>query len=330
MAVTTPPVLAVDLGGSKILSAVVDHRGKILASDLRLTHAEKGVKSVITGILKSVEAVADKSGIPPGRFTAIGLGAPGISNPRKGIIYRSPNLPDWCDVPLQDEVEKGTGKKVFLINDANAAALGEMRYGAARGCRNFIYITISTGIGGGIIINGKLYTGSAGMAGEIGHIVVEPDGLPCNCGGSGCWELYASGTAMARRAREEIGKGRKTVLKDLAGGDMGKITAPLVKKAADRGDRLARQLIADTARYIGIGLGGLIDIFNPELIVIGGGLANMGDVLLSPAYEEAKRRSYPEAYRATRFAVAELGANSGVLGAAVYAQSELNKLPRRD
>lgn len=219
-------------------------------------------------------------------------------------------------------------KKAFLINDANAAALGEMEYGVAKGCRNFIYITISTGIGGGIIIDGELYTGATGMAGEVGHIVVEPDGIPCNCGGVGCWELYASGSAIARRAREKIQQGRKTRLLKIAGGDLDKIDALLIKKAAEQGDALARKLVAETARYLGIGLGSLINIFNPELIVFGGGLSKMGDALLEPAIREAGRRSYQDAYKAVKFALAELGDNSGVLGAAVYARNELKKLKK--
>ncbi len=219
-------------------------------------------------------------------------------------------------------------KEVFLINDANAAALGEMKYGAAKGCRNFIYVTISTGIGGGIIINGELYTGATGMAGEVGHMVVEPDGMPCNCGGSGCWELYASGSAIARRAREKIQQGRKTKLLQLDSGDLKKIDATLIEKAANQGDILARKLVAETARYLGIGLGSLINIFNPEIIVIGGGLTKMGDALLKPAIREASRRSYQDAYEVVRFKLAALGDNSGVLGAAVYARNELKKLKR--
>ncbi len=198
----------------------------------------------------------------------------------------------------------------------------------AKGCRNFIYITISTGIGGGIIIDGELYTGATGMAGEVGHIVVEPDGMPCNCGGVGCWELYASGSAIARRAREKIQQGRKTRLLKIAGGDLDKIDALLIKKAAEQGDALARKLVAETARYLGIGLGSLINIFNPELIVFGGGLSKMGDALLEPAIREAGRRSYHDAYKVVKFALAELGDNSGVLGAAVYARNELKKLKK--
>jgi len=164
------------------------------------------------------------------------------------------------------------------------------------------------------------------MAGEVGHIVVEPDGMPCNCGGAGCWEQYASGSAIARRAREQIQQGIKTQLLKLADGDLDKIDALLIKKAAEQGDKLARKLIAETARYLGIGLGSLINIFNPELIVLGGGLTKIGDTLLKPAFQEASRRSYQDAYKTVRFALAELGDNSGVLGAAVYARNELKKL----
>ena len=277
-------------------------------------------------MVKSAHTAAEKAEISLTQISAIGLGAPGISNPEIGVVYRSPNLPDWHRVPLRDIVAKRLDKKVFLINDANAAALGEMEYGAVRGCRNFIYITISTGIGGGIIIDGKLYNGANGMAGEIGHMTVEPDGLPCNCGGSGCWELYASGSAIARRAREQIKSGKKTQLLELAGGDLNMIDAPLIEKAAKQKDALARKLIAETARYLGIGFGSLINIFNPELIVIGGGLSKMGDLLLKPAIREAGKRSYHDIFKTVRFVTAELGDNSGVLGAAVYARSELKKL----
>lgn len=238
-------------------------------------------------------------------------------------MYRSPNLPDWRNVNLKQIVGESLNKEVFLINDANAAALGEMEYGAARDCLNFIYLTISTGIGGGIVINGKLYTGSNGMAGEVGHIVVEPDGLPCNCGGSGCWELYASGSAITRRAQEKIMQGNKTLLTELTAGNLNKINAPLVEKAAKRGDGLSVSLIAETARYLGIGFGSLINIFNPELIVIGGGFAKMGNILLKPAIQEAGKRSYRDIFSVVRFVKAKLGDHSGILGAAVYARGQL-------
>jgi len=321
----SPFVIAIDLGGSKILSAVVNRRGEIVARDLRPTQAARGVRAVIEAVAASACAAEEQSGLSRDQIGGIGLGAAGISNPVTGVVYLSPNLPDWRNVPVRDMVAEATWIQVFLINDANAAALGEMRYGAAKGCRNFVFVTISTGIGGGIITDGKLYTGASGMAGEIGHITVEPDGPPCNCGGAGCWELYASGSALARRAREEIERGEKTCLMEMAGGDPRKIDAPLVKKAVERGDTLAQKLVAEAARYLGIGLGSLINVFNPELIVIGGGFSGMGDMLLKPAFAEARRRSYRDAYDAVRFALAGLGGDAGVIGAAIYAFGELKK-----
>jgi glucokinase len=315
-------VLGIDLGGSKILSAVVDSSGKIIGSNYRPTQAVQGVNAVINNILKSAQAAVIKASISFERISAVGLAAPGISNPESGIVYRSPNLPGWRNVPFESIIAEKLQKKTFLINDANAAALGEMYYGSAVGYRNFIYITISTGIGGGIVIDGNLYSGAKGMAGEIGHMVIEPNGLPCNCGGSGCWELYASGSAIARRAREEIQNGKKTQLVEMSDNSHEKIEASLVKKAAENGDQLSIKLITETARYLGIGFGNLINIFNPQLIVIGGGLTKMGDMLLKPAISEAKRRSYPEIFKAVKFSMAKLGDYSGVIGAAVNARNK--------
>lgn len=312
-------VIGVDLGGTKILSAVVSRHGRIISRDYRPTGAKRGVKAVIGTMAESVLAAAEKSGVAHDRLAAIGLGAAGISNPDTGIVYLSPTLPDWHNVQVRDALADATGLPVFLMNDANAAALGEMYFGAAKGCRNFIYVTISTGIGGGIIIGGKLYSGAAGMAGEIGHMTVEPDGPPCNCGGAGCWEQYASGSALARRAQEQIQQGKITVMCEMAGGNLDRVDAQLVKKAAEHRDALALKLVAETARYLGIGLGSLINIFNPELIVIGGGFSAMGDMLLKPAFAEAKRHSYRDAYDVVKFKIAERGSDSGVLGAAIYA-----------
>jgi len=320
-------VIAVDLGGTKISSAVVSLRGKVLASDYRSTPARRGVRAVIKAIADSARAVRDESRLPDGAIDGIGLAAAGISNPDTGTVFLSPNLPGWRNIPVTQMVADATGKHVFLINDANAAALGEMYYGVAKGHRDFVYVTISTGIGGGIILGGKLCTGAAGMAGEVGHMTVVPDGLPCHCGGSGCWEMYASGTALARRAREAVQAGEKTAILRLAGGDAKKIDAVLVKEAADVGDPVGARLIAETARYLGMGLGSLINIFNPSLIVIGGGLSQMGDALLKPAFFEARRHSYRDAFNVVAFRVAEPGSNAGVLGAAVYAFEQLNKRP---
>jgi len=320
-------VLGIDIGGSKILTAVVDSQGEMLSSDESITHAIKGSEAVIQSILDSAHRALEQAGATISEICAIGVGAPGISSPEAGILFTSPNLPGWRDVPLRDIMQEKLGKKTFLTNDANAAALGEFYFGAARGTRNFIYITLSTGIGGGIIIDGKIYTGAIGAAGEVGHMTIDDNGPICNCGSKGCWEMLASGTALAREAKHRIKEGVRTSILKYAEGDVEKVTAQVIHSAAEQGDNLAKELIARTGYYVGVGLANLINIFNPELIIIGGGLSNIGDILLQPAFKTAGERAYKEAFQAVRFASAELGRNSGVIGAAAFALQETRKLP---
>jgi glucokinase len=305
-------ILGVDLGGSKILTAVVKPRGEMLSSNESTTRATEG---------RDIEANCTISEI-----SAVGIGAPGISNPEAGILFTSPNLPGWRNVLLRDIIQNKLDKQTFLINDANAAALGELYFGAAQGAHNFIYITLSTGIGGGIVINDKIYTGAIGIAGEVGHMTIDDNGPLCNCGNKGCWEALASGTALAREAKRRLKERSRTAILKYVGGDPEKVTAQIIHSAAEQGDKLAKDLIARTGYYVGVGLANLINIFNPELIVIGGGLSNIGDMLLKPAFKEAAERSYKEAFQAVRFASAGLARNSGVLGAAAYALQEMKKI----
>jgi len=317
-----PLALGIDLGGTKILTAVVNPQGEMLSRDHSITPAQEGTDAVIAALLASAGKALAQAEITAAELDAVGLGAPGLSDPATGILFTSPNLPGWRDVPLRDIVTRKLGKKTVLINDANAAALGELHFGAARGARHFIYVTLSTGIGGGIVTDGKIYTGAAGTAGEIGHMVIADDGPVCKCGNRGCWEILASGTALMRESRKALREGRRSTIPDYAGGDIERVTAETVHQAAQAGDELARELIARNGYYVGVGLANLVNIFNPEIIVIGGGLANVGDMLLEPAIAEAKRRAFTQSFRAARFARAELGRNSGVIGAAIYALEE--------
>lgn len=317
--------LGIDLGGSKILTAVVNARGKMLSRDQSITPVAKGQDAVIQAIIQSAGRALKQAGTVASKLAAVGVGAPGLSNPETGVLFTSPNLPGWRDVPLRDMIGQELGQKTFLINDANAAALGELYYGAAKGARNLIYITISTGIGGGIVIAGDIYTGATGFAGELGHMTIDEDGPLCNCGNRGCWEALASGTAIARDARHLIEQGAKTSILDHASGDLHQVTAEVIHTAAQAGDSLAQELIAHTGYYFGVGLASLINLFNPELIVIGGGLSNIGDMLLEPAYRVAGERAFKQAYRAVRFSRAKLGHDSGVLGAAAFALREIKR-----
>ncbi len=323
--ISGPYLLGIDIGGSKILTAVTNPSGEIIFSNYTVTPAQEDVAKITEELIASIYRSVDGAALKLEDIAVIGVGAPGISNPDSGVVYSSPNLPSWRNVPLKDTLETRLKRPAFLINDANAAALGELYYGAAREVMHFIYITISTGIGGGIVINGDIYTGTLGTAGEIGHMIIVHDGPQCGCGNRGCWETLASGTALAREAKQRIETGVVTSILDMAGGKVETITAETVHAAADQGDVTAKDLIAQISYYLGIGLTNLVNIFNPRLIVIGGGLSNIGDPLLQPAYEVVRERAFREAYDAVGFVRAKLGRYSGVLGAATFAFHKLNK-----
>jgi len=322
-----PLILGIDLGGTKILSSVINPGGEMLSRDHSVTPAAEGPKGVIQAILASAERSLEGASVGIDRVSAIGVGAPGLSDTEAGILFTSPNLPGWKDVPLRDILQEKLKKRAFLINDGNAAALGEYYFGAAKGVAHFIYVTISTGIGGGIVVDGKVLKGFKGMAGEIGHMTIADDGPPCRCGNRGCWEALASGTALAKETRRRIETGADTTILSLAGGEIDQVTAHTVQSAAEKGDPLANQLILRTAHYFGVGVANLINIFNPEMIVIGGGLSNMGERLFKPAHKEVEERAFNRAYRTVRFVRAALGRNSGVLGAAAFALDEMKRAP---
>jgi len=315
--------IGIDLGGSKILTALVSTQGEILTRDYQAT--PKGVTTVIQVILNSVNRTLAPADLPFTRLSAIGIGAAGITNTETGIVVTSPNLPDWHNVPLRDIIEREANKKTFLTNDAKAAALGELYFGAGQGVHNFVYVTIGTGIGGAIVINGELYSGVIGAAGEVGHMTIDANGPLCHCGNRGCWEALASGFALTREAKLQIQRGVSTSILHYANGDVTEVTAKMIQTAAEHGDTIAKGLIAQTGYHLGIGLANLINILNPELIIIGGGLANIGDRLLEPAFKVAGERAFKETYQAVRLVRAELGDNAGVIGAATFALNELKR-----
>lgn len=314
-----PMALGIDLGGTKILTAVCDSQGRLVSRDHSITPAGEGQDAIIEAMVESARCSLEQASISPAHIAAVGIGAPGPSNPSQGILYTSPNLPGLRNVPIRNIMAAHFDKPTYLINDANAAALAEYRFGAGRGSTCFVYVTVSTGIGGGVVIDGRFFAGSAGTAMEIGHMTIDEKGPPCNCGNVGCWEALASGTALASEARRLIVKGQRTSILEQAGGDLQKVTARTVQKAAAAGDDLAESLVARTAHYLGTGLANLINIFNPDVIALGGGLTHLGEMLLEPAYTVAQQRSFKPAYEAVRFVEAELGRNSGVLGAADHA-----------
>jgi len=304
---------AVDLGGSKILSIIAQGDGRRLGEDRRPTDAEAGPDGVLERIVGSLQEVLAKAGLGQGDLAAVGICSPGPCDIDAGVISSAPNLPGWRDVPICRSLEERLGVPTRLENDANAAALGEHVYGAGRGCRHLIYMTVSTGIGGGLIIDGRLYRGATGVAGELGHMTIEPDGPLCGCGNRGCLEALASGTAIAARGEELVAQGGSALLVRLAQ-EEDDLTAETVSRAADQGDIACQGIIQRAGYYLGIGLASYVNIFNPEVIIIGGGLAKAGELLLAPARAEMAARAMPEALKAVQLKMAELGDYGGVMG----------------
>lgn len=307
--------VGVDLGGTKIAAGLV-REGKVVASLSTDTEADGGPHHVIGRILRLVDDLLSQHRIPRHHVRGIGVGAPGPLDSRTGTVITAPNLPGWDHVPLRGIITESLGIPAAIENDANAAALAESRFGAARGAANMIFVTISTGIGGGIVVNHQLLTGATGVAGEIGHMVIDVNGSRCGCGGYGCWEAMASGTAIARDARNAVASGEPTTITLMAHGSADGITARTVYLAAVEGDRLAQRILGQASFYLGVGLTNLVNLFNPEVVVIGGGLAKMGDVLMAPALDHVKARAFMPAVNAVRFVPAALGDHAGVLGAA--------------
>jgi len=316
----TKAYIGIDLGGTKISTALMDEHGAILARAGCETEAATGQDAVIARMVDTAKQVARDGGKADLRgIVAIGVGAPGPLDTKLGVLTAPPNLPGWLNVPLARIIEEQLGVPAYLENDANAAALAEFHYGAGVGCANMIYVTVSTGIGGGIILNGQLYGGTDGAAGEVGHTMILPDGPLCGCGNRGHLEALASGTAIARAARELIAKGVPTLMVELAQGDTSAVTALTVEIAAKRGDLEAQRIIDRAMEYLGIGMANLANIFNPDMIVLGGGVTKMGEMLFAPVRRAVDRFAFPIIAKTVQIVPAKLGKDVGVIGAATVA-----------
>ncbi|MBP2018400.1 glucokinase [Symbiobacterium terraclitae] len=315
-------LLGIDIGGTKLAVGVVTRDGRVVAQERIPTQANQGPDMVIARVQELCRTVVRKAGITWEQVLACGVGCGGPLDIKRGRVMNPPNLPGWLDVPLVQTLEEAFGRPVYLDNDANAAALGEHRFGAGRGVRNMVYLTISTGIGGGLIFGGRLYSGENGNAGEIGHMSLNVNGRPCNCGGRGCLEAYASGTSIAARAREAVEAGESSLLTDLAGSPDA-ISGETVKEALLRGDALARRIWDETMEILGAGLANVINIFNPQRIVLGGGITNYGDLLFVPVRRIALARAMRPLASAVEIVPAELGNDVGILGAAAVVLERL-------
>jgi glucokinase len=307
-------IFAVDLGGTHLRVALVDETGRILEHLKQQTPKGDSAGCIINALANAAKQWSDEKQ----RIVAASIMVPGTVDTDKAVVLQAPNLPSLVNFKLKAALQERLGWPVFLENDANAAAVGEMWLGVARGCRDVMSVTLGTGVGGGLILDGKLWRGSHGSGGEIGHTTVDPfSGLKCKCGNTGCLELFASATAIVRMTCENLSLFAQTKLTS------GDLTAETVYKAGVEGDELALAVFKRFGMYLGIGLANIINLIDPEIIVITGGAANGWDLFASEMYRQVEERAFRTTAQQVRIARAECGDNAGLLGAARLAQTGL-------
>jgi glucokinase len=313
-------VLGLDVGGTKIAAGVVDRGGQVLSMEVAPSRVHEGPDAMIDRHLDLGRAAVAAAAVPWGQIRAVGIACGGPLDPFAGIIQSPPGLPGWNDVPLVAIVEAALRRPAVVGNDATACAIAEWWFGIGRerGVRNLVYLTISTGVGGGLILDGRVYRGAAGNAGELGHLTIDYQGRQCGCGRRGCLEAYASGPQIAARARERIAAGGASTLAALP-----EVTARDVAQAAAEGDPLAREVWDETTEMLGSAVANILDVFNPELVVLGGGVTRAGDQLLRPVHEAALRQAMAPARNAADIVLAGLGEELGVVSAATVAFERL-------
>ncbi len=309
--------LGIDLGGTKTLAAVVDiTTGEVIASARKRTRAEKGQEFVGQRTIEIATAALDAAKLP---VMAIGVGAAGQIDRKAGVVLDAPNL-GVRNMPLGDILNKQFGKPVAVGNDVEAAALGESIHGSGRGCNNFVCVFVGTGIGSGIVQNGKLYTGLTGTAGEVGHMIIDAGGRVCGCGCRGCLEAYASRTAITKAIMAEIHHGRSSILADEAELQLKEgeaiIRSGLLAHAIAHNDELVIEIVTEAADYLGYGLGSVMNVYNPERIILGGGVIEAINLLFERAVRRARTTALAAPARKTEIVKARLGDFSGVVGAA--------------
>lgn len=313
-------IIGVDLGGTQLRVIRCDTSGNILAREAVGT-ANQGPSTVVDQIVQLIRPMLATTADD---VLGIGVGTPGPVEGHSGVVFEAPNLHGWTNVPLKAMLQERLGLPVEVGNDANAAAVGEWMFGSGHGTDDFVYVTVSTGIGGGVIANRQLLLGRKGMAGEVGHMIIEPNGPICGCGNRGCWEAIASGTALGRRAGEEMQRSFSTKLHDLA--TPSTVTAIEVSQAAQQGDSLASTLLNEEGTLIGIGLVNVLHLYSPERIALGGGVMKSWEFIREPIARTIATRAMGP-YRDVPIEVATLGANVGLLGAAALVLAAHGQAP---
>ena len=309
------PAIGIDVGGTKTAALLVGRDGTVLARDVRPTPADDQ-RATLETMVGAARAVATTE------VVGVGIAAAGMVD-LQGVLRYSPNLA-WRDAPLVAHIGEALGVPAVADNDVNAAAWGEYRHGAGQGSRHLLMVSVGTGIGGGVVLDGRLYRGANGFAAEIGHVVVEPSGPPCGCGNRGCWEQVASGSAITRQGKRAAARHPHSSLRELAGGDPGAVTGDMVTEAARHGDTVSRGILVEVGHRLGVGIAGLVNVLDPDLVVVGGGVSEADDLLLAPA-RDSFRRSVEGLHHRPEVPIvpAALGGDSGAIGAAALVFEQL-------
>ena len=314
--------VGIDLGGTKILTALVDRTtGEVLGTVKKKTKKDKGPKNIVRKMIESIEELFEETLVNKDEISSIGIGAAGQIDRKNGIIIGAPNL-DCYYLDIKDRIASHFDLPVFLGNDVEIATIGEMKFGAAKGCDDFVCIFVGTGVGSAIVKNGELILGATGTAGEIGHIIVDLNGRPCACGAHGCLEAYASRSAIEKRIEGALKKGRHSVILDYL--ESGKsITSGMIQKSIERNDELVTACVDEASEYLSGGVASIINFVNPKLVVLGGGLIEAVDYFYKNTIKKAKAKSLPVPASKIEFKKAALGDYSGVIGAAFLEDRKL-------
>lgn len=310
--------IGIDVGGTNVKIALVDE-GKIIYSNSVPTYAQMGYEYTVNNIKQAIRDLMKETETTAADIKGIGFDFPGQVDYKTGVVKLAPNIPGWVNVPIAQMIEEAFHIPTRIDNDVRCAALGEMNFGAGKGCQNFVCITVGTGIGSGLVVNGQLVRGAANAAGEIGHIKLQmKDGPICGCGDTGCLEAFASGPSIVAMAQDYLKSGKSTKFREMAGD--GEITPYIVAKAAEAGDPVAKRIFTIIGEYVGMGLVSVINLLNPEKVIIGGGVAEAGDLLLEPIRKTVMERAMVVARESVEIVPAELGNSAGVIGASMLVE----------
>jgi len=321
-----PYFAGVDIGGTNVRAGILDRQAKILCDARRPALADQGMPRTLEQVVEALREAMNNQGIAAKDLVGVGMGVPGLHDSSRGICRFSPNFADHArNVEVTRPVEEALGVATFMLNDVKTATLGEHRYGAGKGAQHMVMITLGTGIGGGVISDGELRLGATEGFSEVGHMVIDVNGPKCGCGNHGCWEALAGRDAIIERAIVKLQGGRASLLGERIEYDLSRVTPALIADCARAGDHLCLEVMDETGHYIGVGLTNLITLYNPQVVVVGGGIAQAGELLLAPARRVVAARALMVPASTARIVPAELGDDAGIVGAAVLVMRQMER-----